>query len=79
MYIEFDRQAVKQLESLSKQTKQRVKSAIDGLPNGDVAKLKGHDLLRRLRVGRYRVIFAYTEKGVFVEAILPRGSAYKHY
>ena len=77
MNIEYGKKAVKYIESVDKQTKKRLKEAIEKLPNGDVKKLKGLDGYR-LRVGDLRVLFSMEDGIIFIENILPRGQVYKN-
>ena len=91
MDIQYSKKAVKTINGLDKPTKQRIKKAIEGLPEGDIKTLKGSDNSYRLRVGDWRVLFSYfeskhkdettgetiTEKGILIEKIAPRGEVYK--
>ncbi len=60
--IKWERRAVKELEALPKDAQQRIVAAVESLRDEP---LKGEQLsaewkgLRRLRVGRYRVIYAF--------------------
>lgn len=47
--------AVKVIEAMDRPTKHRMKEAIEGLPQGDVKRLKGSGELYRLRVGGWRL------------------------
>ena len=54
--IKYKKNAVKYIESLDRNTKQRIRSGIEGLlkvpPEGDIKKLKGmNDGSIRLRIG----------------------------
>jgi len=66
MRISYSKSAVKAIERLSFSEKQLIKSKIDGLfripPEGDIKALKGMSIgIKRLRVGKYRVIFRIVE------------------
>lgn len=66
MRISFSKSAVKAIERLNSSEKQLIKSKIDGLiripPEGDIKTVKGmSEGLKRLRVGKYRVIFRIIE------------------
>ena len=76
MVIKIERQAAKHIESLDTPTKIRVKRGIDGLPNGDIKKLRGYHATYRLRIGDYRIIYTILEDSIIIKAVLPRGSAY---
>lgn len=77
MYIRYDKVAVKHIEALDVQTKQRVKNAIEKLPFGDIIKLKGFKNDYRLRVGKLRVLFSLENDIIIIKDVLPRGQAYK--
>jgi len=76
--IEYTKQAVKQLERFDRPTKQRLKEAIEKIPNGDVKRLQNvMPVTFRLRVGDLRVLFTMSSEIVTVKNILSRGEAYK--
>lgn len=75
--IFFSRSSLKALKRMDTITKQRMKSAIEGIPEGDIKKLKGYSIAYRLRVGGYRILFDMDGENIFIQDILPRGSAYK--
>ena len=58
--------AVKVIEAMDRPTKHRMKEAIEGLPQGDVKRLKGSGELYRLRVGGWRIVFSYPAKGTIL-------------
>ena len=86
MEIRYSKSAMKFLEKLDKPTKQRIEIAILGLtekpPKGDIKALVSYtDGIQRLRVGKYRIVFAYKMDGT-IEVLLimdidSRGSIYK--
>lgn len=78
MQIEYSRQASKVISGLDNPLKQRIKAAIEKLPDGDVKKLKGYTTKYRLRVGDYRIIFDMSGNIITVGELLPRGEAYKN-
>ena len=69
--------AVKHIEDLDIASKQRIKTAIEKLPFGDIKKLKGYQNDYRLRVGKLRVLFSLDNDIITVKDVLPRGQAYK--
>lgn len=75
--IEYSKKAVKYINSVTTQTKNRLKESIEKLPSGDVMKLRGMQKEYRLRVGDLRVLFTMDEKVITINNILPRGQAYK--
>lgn len=78
MDIEYSKRAVKAINGMDRPTKQRIKAAIEALPNGDIKPLKGSDGSFRLRVGDWRILFSYTAKDIIlIEKIAPRGEVYK--
>ena len=78
MEIQFSKAAAKYIHNQDRPTKQRIKLAIDRLPDGDVKPLKGSDGSYRLRVGDLRILFSYPARGIIlVEKIGSRGDIYK--
>ena len=86
MELKYKKSAVKFIESLDRVNKQRIKAAIEGLtflpPVGDIKPLKGYsDGRKRLRVGKYRIIYNYlTDNSVVILLIMnidSRGDVYK--
>lgn len=86
MKIEYSKKAVKYINALDRPTKQRIKTAIEGLteqpPKGDIKLLQGFtDGRKRLRVGKYRVIYNYLSNDeiviLYVMNIDSRGDIYK--
>lgn len=85
MEIKYSKQAVKDIKKLPKNIAPKIKTAIEGLtlnpPKGDIKVMQGYsDGRRRLRVGKYRIIFQYREDGevyVWVIEIGSRGDIYK--
>ena len=78
MSIEYARAAVKVINSMDRPTKQRIKAGIEKLPAGDIKPYKGSPGTYRLRVGDWRILFAYPEEDtILIEKIGPRGGVYK--
>ena len=77
MHIRYERIAVKHIQILDKNTKQRLKIAIERLTFGDIRKLKGYQNDYRLRVGNFRVLFSIESDIITIKDVLPRGQAYK--
>ena len=59
MNIQYAKAAVKAIQSMERTTKQRIKSAIERIPDGDIRPLKGSHGSYRLRVGTWRILFSY--------------------
>lgn len=76
MKIIYSKAAEKFLRKQTRQTQQRIISAIEKIPLGDIRKLKGQHAYR-LRVGTYRIIF--NEDGIIINIIDidNRGQIYK--
>ena len=78
MQITFSKAAVKAINSMDKATKQRIKIAIEKIPDGDIKPLKGCSGTFRLRVGGWRILFSFQRDDiVLIEKIGPRGDVYK--
>lgn len=76
--IIYEKQCVKYLKRLDKNTQIRILKAINQLPLGDVRKLQGNMANYRLRVGSYRIIFSKDDEKfvILIVEILPRGEVY---
>lgn len=80
--IIIKKKAKKFIDSLPRDERQRIASAIEQLPNGeDIKALKGHEGLLRLRVGNYRIIYTvdHGELIVYVVDAGNRGQIYNRY
>lgn len=84
--IEYSKRASKFIAALDRPTKQRLKEAIEGLteqpPKGDIKALQGYsDGRKRLRVGKYRIIYNYLDdnsvKILYIMDVDSRGDIYK--
>lgn len=76
MDIRYSKQAEKFLKKQDTTTRNRIRSAIQNLPSGDVIKLQGRNGYR-LRIGSYRVIFDKYGNVLYIERIDNRGQIYK--
>lgn len=83
MQVKYHKKAVKFINSLSQQDKQRIKSAIQNLLTNplkcDIKPLQGYKDLYRLRVGNYRIIYTKDNTILFIADIGNRGDIYKQY
>ena len=79
MNIIYSKQAVKAISRMDGAAKQRIKTAIEYLPNGDVKQIRGNNIItHRLRVGGWRVLYSFDGVDtIFIEKIAPRGEVYK--
>ncbi len=71
--IIYTKKARKSIKSLDIRVKDRVKDGIEKIPFGDIKKLQGYSNLYRLRIGDYRM----EHDTIIIDAVLPRGEAYK--
>jgi mRNA interferase RelE/StbE len=85
MEIRYSKQAQKDVRKLPKDVARLVKKAIEGLtenpPKGDIKTMQGYsDGRKRLRVGKYRVVYQYLNDGnvyVWIIEVGSRGDIYK--
>lgn len=78
MEITYSKAAVKVINGMDRPTKQRIKTAIEKIPEGDIKPLQGSKGSYRLRVGGWRILFSYPEHDIIlIEKIGPRGEVYK--
>ena len=78
MEIRYAKAAVKVINGMDQPTKQRIKAALERLPDGDIKPYKGSPGTYRLRVGDWRILFSYPERDtILIEKIGPRGGIYK--
>lgn len=75
--IVVEKEASKHIGKLDKPTKQRIKEAIEKIPDGDIKKLQGYKNDYRLRVGNLRVLYSVEDDIITIKDVLPRGQAYK--
>lgn len=79
MNIIYSKQVVKAISRMDSATKQRIKIAIEQLPDGDTKQIKGRSIATyRLRVGSWRVLYSFDDNGtICIEKVAPRGEVYK--
>lgn len=86
MEISYSKSAAKAINGLDRPTKQRIRDGILGLtkkpPEGDIRPLQGYnDGRKRLRVGKYRVIFKFDLESeiqiLYIMNVGSRGDIYK--
>ncbi|MBR6096402.1 MAG: type II toxin-antitoxin system RelE/ParE family toxin [Oscillospiraceae bacterium] len=78
MEIRYSKAAGKAIGEMDRPAKQRIKTAIEKLPDGDVKPLRGSKGTYRLRVGDRRILFSYpADDTILIEKIGPRGEVYK--
>lgn len=74
--IQYSKQSLKFLARQDKATRTRIMKAIEGIPYGDIKKLKGQSGYR-LRVGTFRVLFDRNGNIIAIIKIDNRGQVYK--
>ena len=77
--IEFSKQAAKQYRKLPKEYRRLIDIAPFRLSQGlelDLKPIQGQDDVYRIRVGKYRIVFAELAKTALVFRISPRGDVY---
>ena len=83
MQVKYHKKAIKFINSLSMQDKQRIKKAIQNLIVNpsicDIKPLQGYKDIYRLRVGNYRIIYTKDNTILFIADINSRGNIYKQY
>jgi len=85
MEIKYTKQALKFLKTCDSSARGLIRQKIKGLtetpPNGDIKFLQGSKTEKRLRVGKYRVIYEYLQENsvkiLMVNKIDTRGGVYK--
>jgi len=78
MNITLSKKAIKTIDSMDKPTKDRIRTAIENLPDGDTKQIQGGGVsTHRLRVGGWRVLYSIDGDNILIEKIAPRGQAYK--
>jgi mRNA interferase RelE/StbE len=89
MRIKYTKQAAKTLKSYDKKVRDLIREKIKGLtktpPEGDIKPLQGSKTEKRLRVGKYRVIYEYMEEAkdedkikiLMINKVDSRGNIYK--
>lgn len=77
MQIKYSKQAYKYLTKLHKPKRDKLISAINQIPEGDIVKIRGIDNLYRLRVNDYRVLFTPEYDIIKINKIGSRGDIYK--
>ncbi|MFI3231668.1 MAG: type II toxin-antitoxin system RelE/ParE family toxin [bacterium] len=82
--IEYTNKSIKNLKKLDIKAKTDIIKAIENIPNGDIKAMKGYsDGRKRLRVGKYRVIYSIDNTNklqiLLVIDVGSRGDIYKRY
>jgi mRNA interferase RelE/StbE len=77
--IKYEKNCLKYLRKLERNTQVRIISAINQLPEGDIKRLQGNSSDYRLRVGDYRIVFSKNVRTLIINIIeiASRGEIYK--
>ena len=66
MKVQYTKQALKFLKTCNPSTRELIRIKIKGLteipPKGDIKALQGSKTMKRLRVGKYRIIYEYLKE-----------------
>lgn len=76
MEVKYMNTAKKSIKAMDHQVRVRVERALAIIPSGDIIPMY-QEHTYRLRVGKYRLIFAYDDGCVLVHRIASRGDVYK--
>lgn len=77
MKVKYLNTAKRSIKAMDHQNRTRVEKALEMLPEGDILPMY-YEQTYRLRVGKYRIIFAYDgNNGVIVHRVASRGDIYK--
>lgn len=77
MKIIITKSSKKAMKKMDKATRNRMIAAVNGIPAGDIKRLRGYEDNFRLRVGDYRILYTQISEKIIINNILPRGEAYK--
>ena len=81
MEIKYHKRAVKFINSLPLKERLRIKEGINKLiispESCDIKAVEGYDILYRLRIGQYRIIYTKNNVILFIADIGNRGDIYK--
>lgn len=79
--VSYSKTVAKIILKYDKPTRERIYSALNNLPNGDIKRMQGQDIppYFRLRIGGMRALFVKDDSmmGIFVFDINFRGGIYK--
>jgi mRNA interferase RelE/StbE len=78
--VEFSKKAAKNYKRLPEDYKSLVDLALYKLSEGlpvDIKPIIGEEDIYRIRLGRYRILFAIVDNVVLISNIGPRGDVYK--
>lgn len=79
MTIVYSKTFEKKFATYDRKLQEKIFTAIQNLPNGDVKRLSGDDVppVYRLRVSKYRILFLMDEMTISILKVDSRGDIYK--
>jgi len=79
MKITYSKTFEKKFAKYDRKLQQKIFSAIQNLPNGDVKRLTGNEIppIYRVRISKYRVLFHMNDEEINILKIDSRGDIYK--
>jgi len=85
MKYDLSKRAEKTLNKIDRISRERIEKGLEKIPIGDIIKLEGSDVLHRLRIGDWRIVFFYEDVKIdenietiaMVVKINARGGIYK--
>jgi len=79
MKISYSKTFEKKFSKYDRKLQEKIFTAIQNLPDGDVKRLTGNDIppIYRIRVSKYRILFHMNEKEIQVLKVDSRGDIYK--
>ena len=74
----YSNRAAKALSTMDSVIKKRIKKGIEEIPKGNIKPLQGYsDGRKRLRIGKYRIVFIQDGEDLNILDIASRGDIYK--
>ena len=74
----YSNRAAKALSTMDSVVKKRIKKGIEEIPKGNIKPLQGFsDGRKRLRIGKYRIVFIQDGEDLDILDIASRGDIYK--
>ena len=74
----YSNRAAKALSTMDSVVKKRIKKGIEEIPKGNIKPLQGYsDGRKRLRIGKYRIVFIQEGEDLDIIDIASRGDIYK--
>jgi len=79
MKISYSKTFEKKFSKYDRKLQEKLFSAIQNLPDGDVKRLTGNDIppIYRIRISKYRILFHMNEEEIQILKVDSRGDIYK--